>query len=133
LKRITLISGGWTGLTSIGLVIFGRWLLLFYGSEFLPAYIPMLIYLAGLGFANIFFWNRPLLLSLGLPMVPYKISLWSGIVKMALAFLFVPSLGLNFEAALLSCFFIFSVTLIITRGFKEIRKRESSKKENLQA
>ena len=133
LKRITLISGGWTGITSIGLVIFGRWLLLFYGSEFLPAYIPMLIYLAGLGFANIFFWNRPLLLSLGLPIVPYKISLWSGIAKIILAFLFVPVLGLNFEAALLSGFFIFSVTLIIARGFKEIGTREIKRKQELQA
>ena len=125
LKRVTLISGIWTGLTSLGLVLFGRWLLQFYGADFQPAYVPMLIFLAGLGFANIFFWNRPLLLSLGLPLVPYRISLWCGIAKVLLAILFVPRLGLNFEAFLLSAFFVVSITLIISRGFKEIRRLEA--------
>jgi O-antigen/teichoic acid export membrane protein len=129
LKRVTLISGTWTLGTSVGLVFFGRWLLSFYGPEFLPAYAPMLLFLAGLGFANIFFWNRPLLLSLGLPMVPYQISLWCGIAKVGLAILLVPRLGLNFEAILLSLFFIVSVTLIILRGFREIRKIEAAEME----
>ena len=124
LKRVTLISGGWTGLTAVGLAIFGRWLLGFYGPDFQPAYIPMLIFLAGLGFANVFFWNRPLLLALGLPMVPYRISLWSGIAKVVLAILLVPRLGLNFEALLLSLFFIVSVSLIIWRGWQEVEKRK---------
>lgn len=126
LKRVTLISGGWTLSTTIGLALFGRWLLQFYGSDFQPAYVPMLIFLVGLGFANIFFWNRPLLLSLGLPLVPYRISLWCGIAKVALAFLFVPRLGLNFEAFLLSAFFVISITIIILRGFKEINKLEAT-------
>jgi len=126
LKRVTLISGTWTLGTSVGLVIFGRWLLSFYGADFQPAYVPMLLFLAGLGFANIFFWNRPLLLSLGLPMVPYKISLWCGIAKVGLSILLVPRLGLNFEAILLSVFFIVSVSLIILRGFREIRQIEAS-------
>ena len=42
LKRVTLISGSWTGIAAIGLTIFGRWLLQFYGADFQPAYIPML-------------------------------------------------------------------------------------------
>ncbi len=129
LKRITLISGGWTGITAVGLALFGRWLLGFYGADFQPAYIPMLLFLAGLGFANIFFWNRPLLLSLGLPMVPYRISLWCGIAKVALAVLLVPKLGLNFEAVLLSLFFIISVSWIILRGWQEIKKLEALPKE----
>lgn len=133
LKRITLISGGWTVCTSLGLALFGRWLLLFYGEKFLPAYTPMLIFLIGLGFANIFFWNRPLLLSLGLPMVPYKISLWCGILKIALAILLVPKLGLNFEAFLLSAFFVVSISLIVFRGFQEIKKQESNQSGTLQA
>jgi O-antigen/teichoic acid export membrane protein len=129
LKRITLISGGWTGLTAIGLVLFGRWLLLFYGVEFLPAYVPMLIFLVGLGFANVFFWNRPLLLSLGLPMVPYRISLYCGIAKVLLAILLVPRLGLNFEALLLSAFFVISISLIVSRGLREVKKLEASSLE----
>jgi O-antigen/teichoic acid export membrane protein len=125
LRKVTIISGGWTIFTGIGLAVFGRWLLGFYGPDFIPAYLPMLIFLAGFGFANIFFWSRPLLLSLGLPMVPYRISFWCGIAKIALAFLLVTKLGINFEALLLSAFFIVSVGLIILRGFSEIRKQEA--------
>jgi O-antigen/teichoic acid export membrane protein len=130
LKRVTLISGGWTGISAVGLAFFGRWLLGFYGADFQPAYVPMMLFLAGLGFANIFFWNRPLLLSLGLPMVPYRISLWCGIAKVALAVLLVPKLGLNFEAVLLSLFFIISVSWIILRGWQEVRKLEALPQEN---
>lgn len=129
LKRITLISGSWTGASAIGLAFLGRWLLSWYGPEFLPAHTPMLIYLVGLGFANILFWNRPLLLSLGLPLVPYRVSLYLGIAKVALAFLLVPAFGLNMEAFLLSAFFVISISIIVTRGFKELRKRESDIQE----
>ncbi len=124
LRKVTMLSATWTGLTGLGLAIFGKWLLTFYGPDFVPAYIPMLAFLLGLGFANIFFWNRPLLLSLGLPMVPYRISLWCGIAKVALAFLLVPKLGINFEAFLLSAFFVISVGWIILVGLAEIKRRE---------
>ena len=119
---------GWTVGTGIGIVIFGRWLHLRQWFE--PAYVPMLLFLVGFGFANIFFWNRPLLLSLGLPLVPYHISLWFGIAKLALAFLLVPRFGINMEAFLLSAFFIVSVTLIITRGFREISQQEKLQPES---
>jgi O-antigen/teichoic acid export membrane protein len=68
LKRVSLISAGWT-VTAGGLMgAFGWWLIPFlYGSEFGPAYPAFLILLAGYGFANIFHWNRPLLLALGRP------------------------------------------------------------------
>jgi O-antigen/teichoic acid export membrane protein len=124
LRKVTFISGTWTIFTGLILIFFGQVLLNIYGSKFIPAYVPMLIYLVGLGFANIFFWNRPLLLSLGLPMVPYRLSLWCGLVKIVLSFLLVPKFGLNFEAFLLSAFFVLSISLIILRGFSEIRKRE---------
>jgi len=129
LKRITLISGLWTGLSAVGLALFGRWLLMFYGSEFLPAYIPMLLFLIGLGYANILFWNRPLLLSLGLPMVPYRISLYCGIIKIGLAFFLVPRYGLKVEAFLLSAFFVVSITMIVLRGLKEVKIREQDLQE----
>jgi len=124
LKRVTLISGTWTGACALGLAVLGRWLLMFYGADFLPAYRPMLIFLVGLGFANILFWNRPLLLSLGLPLVPYRITLWAGLAKVALAFLLVPRFGLNSEAFLLSAFFVISVGLIVWRGLQEVNRRE---------
>ncbi len=129
LKRITLISGTWTGLSAVGLALFGRWLLTFYGICFSPAYIPMLLFLIGLGYANILFWNRPLLLSLGLPMVPYRISLYCGIAKISLAFLLVPRYGLKAEALLLSAFFVISVSMIVLRGLKEVNIREKNLQE----
>ncbi len=126
LKRVTLISGTWTGACALGLIVLGRWLLSFYGIEFQPAYVPMLIFLIGLGFANILFWNRPLLLSLGLPLIPYRITLYAGLAKVALAFLVVPRFGLNSEAFLLSAFFVISVGLIVWRGLREVNQRERS-------
>jgi len=124
LKKVTTISGVWTIGASIGLAIFGKWLLGIYGADFVPAYQAMMIFLVGLGFANIFFWNRPLLLSLGMPMVPYRFSLYSGLVKVLLTVLLVPALGLNMEAGLLSAFFLVSIGGIVIQGLKEIRKRE---------
>ncbi len=124
LKKVTAISGVWTIVASIGLAIFGRWLLGIYGADFVPAYQAMMIFLVGLGFANIFFWNRPLLLSLGMPMVPYRFSLYSGLMKVLLTVLLVPALGLNMEAGLLSAFFLVSVGGIVIRGLKEIHHRE---------
>jgi hypothetical protein len=37
----------------------------------------------------------------------------------------VTKLGINFEALLLSAFFIASVGIIVLRGFSEIRKQEA--------
>jgi len=124
LRKITTISGVWTIGASIGLAVFGKWLLSIYGADFVPAYRSMMIFLVGLGFANIFFWNRPLLLSLGMPMTPYRTSLYSGIAKMILTVLLVPTLGLNVEATLLSAFFVVSIGIIIFKGWKEIERRE---------
>ncbi|HOJ01428.1 MAG TPA: hypothetical protein PLL88_07400, partial [Anaerolineaceae bacterium] len=123
LRKITTISGAWTIGASLGLAIFGKWLLSLYGADFVPAYPTMMIFLIGLGFANIFFWNRPLLLSLKLPMVPYRASLYCGIAKVLLSFLLVPTLGLNTEAWLLSIFFLISISVIVLQGVKEIKKR----------
>lgn len=124
LRKITTISGVWTIGASIGLAIFGKWLLSIYGADFVPAYQSMMIFLVGLGFANIFFWNRPLLLSLDMPLTPYRASLFSGIAKMILTVLLVPTLGLNVEAGLLSAFFVISIGLIVFKGWKEIERRE---------
>ncbi|MDK2979684.1 MAG: hypothetical protein PWQ55_31 [Chloroflexota bacterium] len=129
LKRVTLISGSWTGICALVLTVLGRWLLSFYGVDFQPAYVPMLIFLIGLGFANILFWNRPLLLSLGMPLVPYRYTLWAGLAKVGLAFLLVPRFGLNSEAFLLSAFFVVSISLIVRRGLQEVNRREKLDQE----
>jgi O-antigen/teichoic acid export membrane protein len=126
LRRVTILSGGWTLITTVVLVFFGNFLILFYGSEYLPAYPAMLVLLAGFGIANVFFWNRTLLLSFGLPMVPFRVTLWVGVAKVALAFVLVPRFGYVAEAALLSAYFIVSVALILHRGARELRRSENT-------
>jgi O-antigen/teichoic acid export membrane protein len=76
--------------------------------------------------ANVFFWNRSLLLSFGLPMVPFRVTLWVGLAKVALAFVLVPRFGYVAEAALLSAYFIVSVGLILQRGARELRLAQAA-------
>lgn len=124
LRRITAISGGWTAAAALGLLFLGNFLILFYGAEYLPAYPAMLVLLVGFGMANVLFWNRPLLLSFGLPMEPFRVTLWVGIAKVLLSFLLVPRYGYVMEAALLSGYFVVSVGLIAWRGGVELRRSE---------
>jgi hypothetical protein len=42
---------------------------IYSGGEYLPALPVILVLLAGYGFANVFFWNRPLLLAFGKPTI----------------------------------------------------------------
>jgi O-antigen/teichoic acid export membrane protein len=123
LKRVSLISAGWT-VTAGGLMgAFGWWLIPFlYGSEFGPAYPAFLILLAGYGFANIFHWNRPLLLALGRPNYPLKMAAIGATVKTALGFAFVGLFGYLFEALLLSAFFLFSIGATVWRGLGEVKR-----------
>ncbi|HSV86674.1 MAG TPA: oligosaccharide flippase family protein [Levilinea sp.] len=124
LRRVTILSGSWTLLITTGLVFFGNYLILFYGREYLPAFPALLVLLVGYGIANIFFWNRTLLLSLGLPDVPFRVTLWVGIAKVALGFVLVPRFGYVAEAALLSAYFIVSVGLILRRGALSLHQAE---------
>lgn len=123
LKRLTILSAAWTGAAALGLTLLGGWLITtFYGAGFAPAYPALLLLLVGYGFANIFYWNRNLLLSFGLPDYPLKVTAFAGAVKLLLTFLLVPRFGYLMEAALLSAFFIVSIGLIVRRGLKEINR-----------
>jgi O-antigen/teichoic acid export membrane protein len=124
LRRVTILSASWTLLSAIGLVLLGNYLILFYGREFLPAYPALLALLVGYGIANIFFWNRTLLLSFGLPGVALRVSLWAGIAKVALVFVLAPRFGYVAAAALLSAYFVASVAWMLRRGLKELRQAE---------
>lgn len=124
LRRVTLISGGMIVAMSAFLILFGKLILAWLKPEMLPAYPAMVILLLGLGFGNVFFWNRPLLLSLGMPEVPFRLTLIFGALKLGLTFLLVPQMGYVMEAALLAGFFILSVGWIVILGFREIHRRE---------
>ena len=113
MRQGSTLAGGYTLLATIGLIFLGPWLIrTIYAPEFLPAYPALLILLAGLLFANTFYWRRGALLSLGHPDFPTKVNLILAGVKIALVVLLVPKYGYLAAAALLSGFYIANSTLM---------------------
>jgi len=127
LKRVTLISASWTLMVIMVMLVFGRWLIkLFYGVEFVPAYPATMILLLGFGFANIFFWNRSLLLSFGKANIPLYVLLVTAVVKSGLAFWVVPRWGIIGESILLSAYLIISTGVLVLIGLRMIRQGEQA-------
>ncbi len=134
LTRVTVISGGWTSAVTVGLLLLGRQLLFspwnlfghtiyIYKEAYAPAYGVLLVILIGFGVANIFFWDRSLLLAFGKAELPLKVSFFTMLGKVLLAFLIVPKLGYLAEAALFSAYFVITVGILVSRGLAEIRKQ----------
>ncbi len=124
LKKVTALAGTWTLATGFGLAAFGGWVIeRLYGAEFGPAYPALVILLVGYGFANILYWNRPLLLALGMPTYPLKVAALFGLVKTGLGIWLVPGLGYLAQAALMSGFFLTTIGANVQRGVREIRMR----------
>jgi O-antigen/teichoic acid export membrane protein len=137
LSRVTIISSAWTGVVAAGLLLLGRQLLFspwtlfgrtiyIYKAAYAPAYPVLLILLIGFGVANIFFWDRSLLLAFGKADLPLKVSFFAMLGKVILAFLIVPHLGYLAEAALFSAYFVFSVGILLSLGLREIRNQALS-------
>ncbi len=124
MRKVTGFSLLYNSAIAIGLIVFGKLVLRIYGEEFVPAYPALLALLVGFVFNYIFFWNRPILLSLGLPGFPFKSTLVAGTLKIALAFLLVPRFGAVAQAGLLSFYYIASVGANVWRGLKDIREKE---------
>ena len=124
LRKVTSFSLLYNSAIAIGLIVFGKFILRIYGEEYVPAYPALLALLVGFVFNYIFFWNRPILLSLGLPGFPFKSTLVAGTLKIALAFPLVPRFGYIAEAGLLSFYYVISVGANVVRGVLEIRTKE---------
>ncbi len=124
LRKVTTLSFAYNMLIALGLVVFGRWVLSIYGADYVDAYPVLLVLLLGLVFNYILFWNRPLLLAFGLPTFPLWATLAAGVLKVGLSFPLVPRYGYVMEAALLSFYYIFSVSIIVWRGMKELQHQE---------
>jgi len=125
LRKVTSLSFAYNFAIAIGFVLLGQWMIRIYGNEtFLPAYPAMIALVVGLAFNYTLFWNRPLLLSLGLPEYPIKVTLIVGIIKIALAFVLVPRYGIVAAGALLSLYYVASVGVMAWRGVKKIRELE---------
>lgn len=125
LRRVTTLSFAYNLLIGLAFIFFGRWIILIYsGEEFLGAYPALIALTIGIVFNYILFWNRPLLLSLGLPDFPIWVTLIVGLVKVALAFLLIPKYGIIAAGALLSFYYIASVGIMVLRGLREIKMKE---------
>jgi O-antigen/teichoic acid export membrane protein len=131
LRRVSLVAAAWTGAVAVGLLLFGRQLLFMpwdlwgrtvyvYDSQYLPAFPILLILLAGYGAANIFFWNRPLLLAQGAADLALRISFWAMLGKLLLGVLLLPHAPYLLEAGLLSAYFLVSVGWMISAGLHRL-------------
>lgn len=126
LRKITTFSFAYNILLGIGLIAFGKFIISIYsGDEFLDAYPALVILTIGLVFNYILFWNRPLLLALGLPEFPVYVTLIVGLIKLALSFVLISRYGITAAGALLSFYYVFSVGIMVMRGLKRIRELET--------
>jgi O-antigen/teichoic acid export membrane protein len=135
IRRVTTISASWTGAVAVGLLLFGRQVLFtdwnifgrsfhIYKPEFLPAYPVLLIILIGYGSANIFFWNRSLLLAQGKADEALWIGFFSMLAKVGLALLILPYTSYLAEAIILSGYFVVSIGSQVWRGLRGVRAQE---------
>jgi O-antigen/teichoic acid export membrane protein len=125
LRSGSILSATWTLPASLGLILFGQWVVAIYGLEFLPtSYINLLILLIGVIVVNILFWNRSVLLPLGMPEYPTKVLFVGAIFKVIGMVLFVPRWGANGMAFLLTGFFLFTTGVLVWKTLREIRNAE---------
>lgn len=126
LRQGSLMAMAYSVAAGVFLLIFGKSLIAFlYTPEFLPAYPALLILMVGLLVANTFYWNRIGLLSLGLADYPAKINSIAAMFKVVGMIVLVPIYGFLGSAALLSGYYIFSVSLNVRKTFRELKKRRS--------
>jgi O-antigen/teichoic acid export membrane protein len=126
LKQVSTIAGTWTLTAATGIALFGWWLIpIIYGPSASPAYLVVLILLVGYGTANIFNWNRPLMLALGKPSYPLFVALGLGVIEILLVLLLVPMGGYLVMAAILSGYLAESVGIITWKGWHLIRYHEA--------
>lgn len=126
LKKVTAFSFAYNFALGAGLILFGQLAIRIYaGADYLAAYPALVALTVGLVFNYILFWNRPLLLSLGLPEFPIYATLAAGIVKLGLSFWLVPQYGIVAAGALLSFYYIASVGAMAWRGLHKIKQNEN--------
>lgn len=127
LRQVSSIAGVWTVLTGSGLIALGWWLIpLVFGAEYLPAYPSILILLLGYACANIFNWNRPLLLALGRPRYPLLVAGIVGAVELLLIFWLVPRGTYLTASAIFSGYLAVSILWMVWRGMTLLSREEAS-------
>jgi len=124
----------WTLAATAGIALFGWWLIpLVYGPGTAPVYPVVLILLVGYGIANIFNWNRPLLLAFGKPSYPLLVALSVGAIEILLILWLVPRSGYLVMSAILAGYLAVSVGITAWRGWREIRTHEAHEISSVEA
>lgn len=126
LRKVTTLSLAYNLLQALVFIVFGQWILWIYGRQYVAAYPALVVLLVGVAFNYTLFWNRPLLLALGLPDFPIWVTLAVGLTKVGLAFILVPRFGYVAEAALLSFYYIASVGIMAWHGVRQVRRRSAA-------
>lgn len=127
LRQVSSIAGAWTLLTGGGLIALGWWLIpVIFGVKFAPSYPAIAILLVGYACANIFNWNRPLLLALGHPREPLVIAAIVGIVEVALILWLVPSGNYLSASAIFSGYLAISILWMVLRGLSILQRKEAT-------
>ncbi len=127
LKQVSSIAGAWTALTGGGVILLGWWLIpLVFGAKWLPSYPAAVILMVGYGIANIFNWNRPLLLALGQPRYPLFVSAFVGAIELALFFYFVPQTNYLVASGIFSAYLAVSILWMVWHGLRLIQHEEAA-------
>lgn len=116
LRQGSRLAGSYTSVAVLFLVVFGKPLIdKLYGADYLPAYPALMILMVGFLVANTFYWNRIALLSIGLPEFPMKVNSILAVLKVIGIIIFVPLYGYLASAALLTGYYISSVTAAVIK------------------
>ena len=127
LRRVSWIVAGWVAAAGGFIILFGWWLIpLLYTQQYAPAYPAAVLLIVGYGVANIFNWNRPLLLALGKPSFPLIVAATVGAVELALIFWLVPLYGYLAAAGILSAYLVVSVGINVWRGLIEVKHQSAA-------
>lgn len=125
LRQGSLMAGSYTLLTVVGLALLGIPIIRYiYRPEYLPAYPALLILLVGFLVANTFYWNRTALLALDLPDYPTKVNFSAALLKILAALLLVPAFGYLGSAALLSGYYLFSISLNVRKVNRTLAEKQ---------
>jgi O-antigen/teichoic acid export membrane protein len=126
LRSGSLLSALWTIPASLGLIVLGPWIIaVTYGATFGPAYASLMVLIVGVAVVNVFYWNRNVLLPMGMPEFPTKVYLVGAVLRIAGILLLVPVFGAIGMAALLSAFFIGTAGTLVWKTIREIRRAEA--------
>lgn len=121
LQRGSLLAALYSLPVALVLLIFGRDIILLLAKpSFLPSYEPFSILLIGYTFANIFYWSRAALLAFNRPIYPTLVNLSGMLLKVAGIVAFA-SYGAVAFAALLSGYYIFTVSFSVLRVLRDLR------------